>query len=492
VSDTTIDKHFSAEDLAEKISKTGLLSADEIRSAMGTLSGESSILNGVILAERLVSEGKLTSFQASAVLEERVEELRIGNYDVLERLGAGAMGTVYKARHRRMKRIVAIKVLSRTVTRPSFIQRFQREVETLAQLIHPNVIMAFDADEADVGHFLVMEFVDGRDLASVVQRNGRLPLIEAIDMIEQSAQGLEYAHQKGIVHRDIKPANIMRDSGGLVKVADLGLARLVKAGDDEEANSLTQAGSIVGTVDYMAPEQALDSSAIDHRADIYSLGCTFYFLLTGQPPYPGNSVMSALLKHRESEIPSLRALRPDAPAELETLVRQMLAKHPNDRTASMSIVLQSLRQIKANLSSPPASSSTASPTGKPMTVILVEPSRVQASIVRKQLLELGIEKVHPATSGAAAVELAKLHDAQAMISTMQLPDMTGLQLAHAIRGNGAHANLGLILMASDTEAQDVAELRSIPRTALVSKPFDAQKLAAALAAATGRSVGNRS
>src|SRR5262249_50889669 len=162
------------------------------------------------LAKHLVEEGKLTSFQAAAVLEARGGELRVGNYDVLEKLGAGAMGTVYKARHRRMKRIVALKVLSRTAAADTFVKRFQREIETLAQLSHSNIVMAFDADEAEIGPYLVMEFVDGRDLASIVQKNGPMNVKEAIESILQAARGLDYAHKKNIIHRDIKPANIMR------------------------------------------------------------------------------------------------------------------------------------------------------------------------------------------------------------------------------------------------------------------------------------------
>src|SRR5215471_6219626 len=169
------------------------------------------------------------------------------------------MGTVFKARHRRMKRVVALKVLSREVAASGkFADRFQREVETVARLSHPNIVMAFDADESEAGPFLVMEFVNGRDLATRVQATGPLSLRDAVDCTLQAARGLAYAHSQGIVHRDIKPANLLQDVGGVVKVADLGLARLNEAASQsaETAGSLTQAGSVVGTVDYMPPEQA--------------------------------------------------------------------------------------------------------------------------------------------------------------------------------------------------------------------------------------------
>ena len=196
------------------------------------------------------------------------------------------MGTVFKARHRRMNRVVALKVLSRdTAGQSSFAQRFQREVETVAQLAHPNIVMAYDAGESENGLYLVMEFVDGHDLGSEVAQRGPLSAADAVECIIQAAGGLACAHDRGVVHRDVKPANLLRDAAGVVKVADLGLAQLNNPETNSVNASLTQAGSILGTVDYMAPEQALDAATVDHRVDIYSLGCTLFFLLTGRPMY---------------------------------------------------------------------------------------------------------------------------------------------------------------------------------------------------------------
>src|SRR5262245_6715337 len=200
-------------------------------------------LDGIAVARKLVDSGKLTGYQADAVLGRRFADLRMGNYEILDRLGAGGMGTVFKARHRRMKRVVALKVLSREVAgTEKFAQRFQREVETIARLTHPNIVMAYDADECEAGPFLVMEFVNGRDLASEVVTGGPLSAAEAVDRILQAARGLEYAHDQGIIHRDIKPGNLLRDVEGQVKVADLGLARITGPGAGQ--TSLTQAGSI--------------------------------------------------------------------------------------------------------------------------------------------------------------------------------------------------------------------------------------------------------
>jgi serine/threonine protein kinase len=294
--------------------------------------------------------GMLTAFQLDAINRGKPNELKIGNYDVLDRLGAGGMGTVVKARHRRMKRIVALKILSSSLSKDhSFVQRFQREVETIARLQHPNIVMAFDADEAEIGHFLVMEFVDGRDLSSVVEKTGPLSIALA-NYTLQKARGLAYAHSQEIIHRDIKPANLLLDASGVVKVTDLGLATHQSGGGGgSSATGITQAGGIVGTVDYMSPEQAVDSTDVDHRCDIYSLGCTLYFLLTGRSIYGGGNAMSILVRHREAPIPWLLSVREDVPPELENIFRRMVAKKPDDRFSKMSEVVTELESLAARL-----------------------------------------------------------------------------------------------------------------------------------------------
>src|SRR5262245_6529129 len=329
-------KTLSREEFLRNLSDSGLFSQEEMKAALAALPGPQAA-DGEAVAQRLIAAGKLTPFQAAAVRERNFEELVIGNYQVLDRLGAGGMGTVYKARHRRMKRVVAIKVLSRSIGQSEkFVRRFQREVEAVARLSHPNIVMAHDADEAKVGHFLVMEFVNGRDLATEVQERGPLPVPEAVECIMQAARALDYAHGQGIIHRDIKPANLLRDVSGVVKVADLGLARFNDTlRPPEELGALTQAGTIMGMVDFMPPEQAMGLTNIDHRADIYSLGCTLHFLLTGRPPYQGPTMMATLLQHREAAIPLLSAARSDVPPRLDQVYQRMAAKKPEDRFASM-------------------------------------------------------------------------------------------------------------------------------------------------------------
>src|SRR5262249_14034809 len=405
---------------------------------------------GLVAAAELVAAGKLTRYQADAVLSRRFGDLRIGNYEILDRLGAGGMGTVFKARRRRMKRVVALKVLSREVVgTEQFAHRFQREVETIARLSHPNIVRPFDADEDEAGPFLVMEFVNGRDLASEVTTGGPLPVADAVDRILQAARGLDYAHSRGIVHRDIKPGNLLRDADGVVKVADLGLARISgpSAGPGGQT-SLTQAGSIFGTVDYMSPEQAVDSGTVDHRADISSLGCTLHFLLTGHPPYQGGSIMAVMLKHRDAAIPDLRGTRPDIPPELNAILRRMVAKRPEDRHQTMMEVIRDLEQIEATinlvdtatpgrpqiaessgvqgqpvaLDSPQAGAlrdtfafdtSPAGVAGQSvsqvgrmagLTLVVAEPSRTQAGIIRNYLKLLEIGNAPTTRAGPAAVE----------------------------------------------------------------------------------------
>jgi serine/threonine protein kinase len=508
----------SREEFLQNLRDTGLLSAGEIDTCLGVLAGARDA-DGEALAQRLIAAGKLTPFQAAAVRERNFEMLMIGNYQVLDRLGAGGMGTVYKARHRRMKRVVAIKVLSRNARlSDEFVQRFQREVEAVARLSHPNIVMAYDADEAEVGHFLVMEFVNGRDLATEVQKRGPLPVPEAVGCILQAARALEYAHGQGIIHRDIKPANLLREVGGVVKVADLGLARIndTRGQPPENASALTQAGTIMGTVDFMSPEQALGATNVDHRTDIYSLGCTLYFLLTGRPPYQDASLMAILLKHREAPIPSLREARSEVPADLDQVFRRMVAKKPDERFASLAEVVRALVAltiVPAQQAMPPLplagqpepQSPTVSitptnqdaaiqtvafvPASEPVpagkTILLVEPSRTQAVIIRKYLQELGFEETITTPSGQKALTIARESLPRVVISALHLPDMTGVQLAQQIRDELKTAAPGFVLISSEAESSGAGSLSKCGKAVLLHKPFTPEQLAEALKSVSG-------
>jgi DNA-binding response OmpR family regulator len=261
------------------------------------------------------------------------EGSKLGQYQLLERVGQGGMGVVYKARHILLKRVVALKVLpAELLTDATAIARFRREMKAVGRLQHPNIVQASDARMVRGVPFLVMEFVEGLDLARLVARFGPLPVAEACALIRQAALGLQHAYEHGLVHRDLKPASLMLTPAGQVKVLDLGLARLLD--DLPAAAEQEQADNVVGTVDYMAPEQCRTPHAVDTRADVYSLGCTLYELLAGRPPFSGpgfETVALKLLGHASAAMPSIRRLRPEVPKGLATVLRKLLAKSPARR-----------------------------------------------------------------------------------------------------------------------------------------------------------------
>jgi serine/threonine protein kinase len=442
------------------------------------------------LAQALVDAGLLTPYQVEAIREGRQGLLRAGNYDVLGRIGVGGMGTVYKARHRRMKRIVALKALSAELCQDvTFVRRFQREVEFLARLSHPNIVIAHDANEAELGHFLVMEYVEGSDLASLVQREGPLSVPRAIDCILQAAKGLAYAHERGIVHRDVKPSNLLLDQAGTLKVTDLGIARVVRAAGQEPSLCLTQPGGMLGTPDYMAPEQAEGLANIDHRADIYALGCTLHFLLAGGPPFAGTSGMAVVIKHRAAAPPSLLAVRPDVPAELDQIYRRMLAKSPDGRPQSMAEVADGLVPLLRPAPLPPAAvgaanadcrsaearAEAAAVQDAPLpSVLVVEQSRVQSGIVRKYLEDQGIRVLDVVSSGQEALRVARASAPGCVVSSYHLPDMTGPELARQVRCEARAVTPGFVFISSRQTPSD--SITQFSHALMVRKPFTAQQL----------------
>jgi serine/threonine protein kinase len=352
------------------------------------------------LAHYLVELEWLTTYQVRLLFSNRWEELTIGPYLILDRLGEGGVSEVFKAWDTVKGRIVALKVLHQHLTNHSgAVRQMQRELQTVTRLSHPNIIRTFDATQIGEMYYFAMEFVEGLDLDRYIRRCGPLPIQEACDYIRQVAQGLQHAHQLGLVHRDIKPANLFlsvpgggwdgeaaslrRTADPIIKILDWGLARVRPDADlpldspQAERNQGETAvdwdaekGALIGTADYIAPEQARDPTLVDIRADIYSLGCTLYFLLTGQPPFYGRSLMQKLLQHQDAERPHVRKIRPDVPEELAAVVQRMMARCPEERYAIPLLAAGALRPFSAAATRPSSSPKIVRP---PKTSTAVRP-----------------------------------------------------------------------------------------------------------------------
>ncbi len=282
-------------------------------------------------------------------------------FRIVRELGRGGMGVVYLAEHRLMQRQVAIKVISKAlVDNPKTVERFHREVRAAAQLDHPNIVRAYDAEQAGDLHMLVMEHVEGLSLAQLLDREGRLPIADACSYIQQAALALQHAYERGMVHRDLKPQNLMLVSDkGVVKVLDFGLARL--ASERPQGQGLTVENAVMGTPEYLAPEQATDARQADIRADIYSLGCTLYCLLAGRPPFMQETALQTILAHRDKEAVPLHELRSDVSAALSAVVARMIAKDPAQRYQSPAEVAKALAPFCRSNSLPAAANEKPRP-----------------------------------------------------------------------------------------------------------------------------------
>jgi serine/threonine protein kinase len=484
---TSATLELSRDAFLANLASSRLLTEDEVRAIVSKHPDATALdLSGAFIAN-----GMLTAYQLASICDGFGDSLRIGNYDVMDKLGAGGMGTVLKARHRRMKRVVALKLLlPRFCENESFVKRFQREVETIAKLGHPNIVMAYDADECDSGHFLVMEFVDGRDLSSIVEKFGPMKSAEAVDCILQAARGLAYAHSLNVIHRDIKPANLLRDKTGVVKVTDLGLARLASNADTPVKTGITQAGFVLGTPDYMPPEQAVDSTDLDQRADIYSLGATLFQLVSGKVMYPGASVMAVLMKHREAEIPTL----PNSPPALDAVFRTMVAKKPEDRYQSMNEVIAALEPLAGAkpdtkvLSPSETAAILPSTSQRWFKTLIVEPSRVQASIMRKYLEAQDLTVSAVVGTGADALAAVRQHKPDAVLCSYHLTDTSGVDLAGLLHAELAEAAPGFVLVSSEDDGSKAGAMSRLARTVVLLKPFTPEQLVLALGLATGKSL----
>jgi serine/threonine protein kinase len=323
---------LSAETFLDLLRKSQLTEESRLDETLKSLSeeGDKSRLNDAdYLAGMLVRKGLITRWHVRQLMKRKYKGFFLRQYRILDHIGTGGMSTVYLAEHTLMQRLVAIKILpKKKMANSAYIERFVREAQAIAALNHPNIVQAYDIDRYDDMHYIVMEYFEGNNLRQLVDKEGPLPFEDAVSYIRQAAEGLIHAHRIGVIHRDVKPENILANAEGVAKLLDLGLALLKEEGKE---GSSSKQDSILGTADYLAPEQAIDSSNIDGRADIYSLGCTLYFCLTGHPPFPFGTIPQRLLAHQRETPASILLDRPDCPDDLIEICARMMAKKPDDR-----------------------------------------------------------------------------------------------------------------------------------------------------------------
>ncbi|HEY1065865.1 MAG TPA: serine/threonine-protein kinase, partial [Pirellulales bacterium] len=323
-------------DFAQLVVKSGLIKNEALKPAVAVYNERAvgKKADWRLLSRVLIERGLLTPWQAGKIAKGLYKGFFIGKYKLLGHLGSGGMSSVYLAEHTVMMRRVALKILpKRLVEDPVHLGRFYVESQATAALDHPNIVRAYDFDNEGQIHYLVMEYVDGADLERRVQKDGPLSLEAAIDFVHQAAEGLAHAHAKGMVHRDIKPANLLVNSENVVKILDMGLATLgtFDGGSDQPERH------VVGTAEFLAPEQALGQT-VDGRADVYSLGCTLYYLMAGRPPFLGESMAEIILKHQVQQPQPLVELRPDLPPDVAEILAHMMAKKPEERCTSSDVV----------------------------------------------------------------------------------------------------------------------------------------------------------
>ncbi len=336
----------SLKNFLDALRRSQLVADDRLKAILAELrnssDGQAVALESFI--RRLVDDGDVTPWHVEKLRNGKYKGFFLGQYRLLKLLGAGGMSTVYLAQHKLSGHQRAIKILPKQrAADKSYLERFYREGRAAASLNHPHIVRIYDlANEGEI-HYMVMEYVDGIDLHQHVKRAGPMSYEQALDCIAQAAEGLAHAHEQHIVHRDIKPANVLMNTQGTVKLLDLGLALM-----REETESLTLLHNerVMGTADFLSPEQAIDSHNVDPRADIYSLGCTLYFLLTGHPPFPTGTIPQRIAAHQSREPSPITFDRQDCPSEIMELTARMMRKKPEDRFQTCQDVVAAIRQIE--------------------------------------------------------------------------------------------------------------------------------------------------
>ncbi len=393
------------------------------------------------LAEEVVRRGWLTKFQARQLLAGKGNALVLDQYVLLDLLGEGGMGAVYKAQQTRVDRLVALKLIRpEALKTPGAVERFRREARTVAKLAHPQVVTLHDANEVNGTHFLVMEYIEGIDLARLIEQEGRLPVARACDCIRQAALGLQHAHEKGLVHRDIKPHNLMLSRDGTVKLMDLGLARTA---DTAEAmatrQQLTGTGMLMGTADFLAPEQAQDARRADIRADIYALGCSLYHLLAGEPPFATGTLANKIAAHMFTDPTPIEEVRPEVLPALGAVLRRMMAKKPEQRyqtPADVALALAPFARDEEGIPSPTLSvpaggvpaASERPPAGTAKSHVARTARPGSESLTRETLLD-GQPSTLPSAPGGSPVRSPRTRHGRRVASV--LAGLTALALVGA-------------------------------------------------------------
>lgn len=449
------------------------------------------------LLTNLVEHGLLTEYQAARVASGKTHGLVLGNYRVLERIGAGGMGVVFKAEHVRLRRQVAIKVLALSLDDSSnALLRFDTEMQAVALLQHPNIVSAIDAGETEspdpetpILHYYVMEYVAGQDLEDYVRQVGPLPASEACDLAYQIACALAESHKHRLVHRDLKPSNVLRTPEGQAKLLDFGLAQHLD-------HRLTQPGIMLGTVEYMAPEQAQDARGVDIRADIYGLGGVLYWCLVGQPPFKESGTLAQeLIRRMTQPPPSVRAARPQVPAELDAIIARMMACRPEDRFAAPQAVMNALMPfLHADLSERLVPSSRSfSDQRLPATVVRGEGSRTyQVLLVDdetsiRQLCKFALKaddvQCDEASSGLEALTALEAKPYDMLLLDIAMPGMSGLELCQRLRKSPPVPHLKIVMFSGHTSGDEMAHVLSIGADDYLTKPFSTVQLRARVRAA---------
>jgi response regulator RpfG family c-di-GMP phosphodiesterase len=433
------------------------------------------------LVPTLVAQGLLTDYQAHRLASGDWFGLVLGNYRILDHLGAGGMGVVYKAEHLKLRRLCALKTLLLGRHQdPTTLLRFFAEARAIAQLNHPNIVSATDAGECaspdpagPVVHYFVMDYVEGLNLEDIVIKRGPLPPMQACDLAHQLASALAAAHQQRLVHRDIKPSNVLLTADGQAKLVDFGLAVGMES-------RLTQPGLLLGSIDYMAPEQAKDASKVDIRTDIFGLGGTLFWCLTGQRPFPTCDGLQSLLQRVHQSAPSVRSRRPELPHELDAVVMRMLATHPEQRYATPQEVMRALFPFLSAgpvaLQPRPTSLQTAGDAGRPQ-VLIVEDNALVRFMNLKTLNSVGLNCVE-ANTGEEALQRMATKPVDLVLLDIELPDISGHEVLRRLREQPPLPNLKIILLSGHATADQMAEILLAGADDYLTKPVSPTQLQA--------------